>query len=294
MEITKIRPKYCAKDKVQIMFSNAYPQVICSKDGYLYFRDSTKTIHKYLDDPLKESMPYYNEPSSDYHATHLLKYNHIYLKSTTNRNMVSNPRNNGSILTFLYCAKLNKGAVVAEAFLEDFVKEDEEQTIIMTKDELEKFLYDTSNIDLKCILDPFEIVYLKYKDDTSLLKKSFIDLSDSGIIDTYNQFKRGYFIGYSYPSPGLHFKDISEVKPFKIIPRPSITGNRPKPLIISISNDIITVRRCTIEYVATNQFKVTYNETIISADKLHEMLSKSFKGVLFAAEPHFLRAKKTQ
>jgi len=89
MEVVIIKSKYCTNDKVQIMFSNAPNQIICSRDGYLYLRDGEITIHRYLEDDERKKMPYHDRPSSTKHANHLLKFNQLYAKFTQYREMES-------------------------------------------------------------------------------------------------------------------------------------------------------------------------------------------------------------
>jgi len=79
MQINTIRPKYCTPEKVQIMYSNAPKQFILSRDGLLYLKNGNTIIHRYLDDPIRASMPYSEHPCSAEHASHLLKYGEIYL-----------------------------------------------------------------------------------------------------------------------------------------------------------------------------------------------------------------------
>lgn len=189
MEIDKIKKKYCANDKVQLMFSNPR-QIILSKDGYLYLREQGITIHRYLTDPVRKKMPYKNKPSSRDHATHLFEYDKIYAKFTAYRDMCARfPLEDLYSLTFLYFIRAENGeAFCAEFDLEDF-KAEKETSQILSKAGLEKFLYDLDGVDAKCIFEyPVGIRYAKHKrESTVITNDSFLNLSDEGIIDSYNR-----------------------------------------------------------------------------------------------------------
>lgn len=189
MTINKIDKKYCADGKVQVMFSNAPSQIIFSKDGYLYLREKDVTIHRYLTDPVRDVMPYRNNPSSSNHATHLFEHDKIYAKFTRYRNMARGgyPEDSYS-LTFLYFVRAENGeAICAELKPEDFKKE-EEITKILSKEELEKFLYELNDEESKCIFEYFGgIQYVRHTRETIAIKNDkFLNLSDNEIVKRYN------------------------------------------------------------------------------------------------------------
>lgn len=189
MDINKIKRKYCTNDKVQVMFSNAPSQIILSKDGYLYLRESDVTIHRYLTDPVRKEMPYRNNPSSSNHATHLFEYDKIYAKFTRYRNMgIGYYPEDSYSLTFLYFVRAENGeALCAEISLRDFEKE-EETSQKLSKAELEKFLYDLNGTQAKCIFEWFGgIQYVKHtKEVVGIANDNFLNLSDEEIIRRYN------------------------------------------------------------------------------------------------------------
>ena len=137
MENSKVKRMYCTDDKVQVMFSNAPNQIICSKDGYLYLRDGDLTIHRYLQDPIRKTMPYGNMPSSAKHASHFLKYGQVYVKFTSSRPMgsVFACCDGGYELTFLYATKTKNGEAILSEWAvfdgEDFYQSPKSKTKIM-------------------------------------------------------------------------------------------------------------------------------------------------------------------
>ena len=185
MDTNKIKSKYCANDKVQLMLSNAPNQIICSKDGFLYLRDKDLTIHKYLSDPQRKKMPFHKEYLSKWHATHLFKYNQIYVKFTKYQ-QYSSPLPKKYTLSFLYFYKVGKGeAVVAEMYLHDFPKEN--RVITFKENVLEDYLFDSSVFEQfdhckgKYIFDwTNDIKYAKSSvEDIIINNTSFKDLLDT-------------------------------------------------------------------------------------------------------------------
>ena len=192
MELNKIASKYCTAEKVQLMLSNAPRQIILSKDGYVYLREKDITVHRYLEDPVREKMPFKDNPSSKDHATHLFEYNKVYAKFTRYRGMKERyPFGDSYSLTFLYFIKAKDGgAICAEMHLGDFKEEENEETSLkMTRTELEKFLYSTDEVKSKCIFDWFSgMKYIKHNNERiGICNFDFIDLSEQGIINLYNR-----------------------------------------------------------------------------------------------------------
>lgn len=206
MDVHKIKSKYCTDEKVQVMFSNADNQIICSKDGYLYLRDGDITIHRYLTDPLRDKMPYKNKPSSNIHANHLLKYEQFYAKFTKSRNMRFGFDLNGSYsFTFLYFIRRNKKeAICAEIGLREFDSEEEELKNLSLI-EVEEFLYNAEGLNGKYVFDWFRgIEYIKCNKEQVSIDKHFIDFSDEAIIEKYNKEK--------YPDPWFLFGSAERQK----------------------------------------------------------------------------------
>lgn len=155
MNIYKIKKKYCTKNKVQVMFSNAPSQIILSKDGYIYLREQDIIIHRYLIDPVRKEMPYHNNPLDSIRATHLFEYDKLYAKFTKYREMNKFFRfENSYSLTFLYFVRAENGeALMAEIDFKDFKKE-KETSQKFSKIELEKFLYEfDAKTQAKCLFE---------------------------------------------------------------------------------------------------------------------------------------------
>ncbi len=300
-EVKKIKSKYCTKDKVQIMFSNATRQIICSKDGYLYLRDGDdcEVVHKYLDDPIRRKMPYKNKPSSEYHATHLLKYNQIYAKFTNRRAMNPNHFSLMSSLgyhfTFLYMIKnKKKEAIFVELTLDEFEAK-EEIFENLTKKDVQDFLYKATGFDGKYVFERYRgIQYAKsYKEKVSI-KENFIDLSDEAIIDKYNKIK------YSEPImlvPGFNreeirkineeqkAKTIDDVKEFKMTESTSWFGNCTCYMLI-VKGDEMYVYEFDIIYVSKNCFKIISKTRNIRISKEMEQEILKMRDIEYTTDPN--------
>jgi len=192
MEIFKIRKKYCTDDKVQLMLSNSPQQIICSADGYAFLRDSELILHKYIEDKQRFKLPYHDKPISESHVNHLFEYNKLYIKATSDRNMVGgySLASDSLTITFLYFIKLKDGdALCAEIPLSHFKSMLNKKVQYFTAKELEDFLYNVKGTTAKIICDGMEIKYAKHKNEELFIDKSFIDITEKGIVSAYNHFK---------------------------------------------------------------------------------------------------------
>lgn len=265
MEVTRIKSKYCTNNKVQIMFSNAPNQIICSRDGYLYLRDREVTIHRYLEDEQRKKMPYRKHPSSDKHANHLLKFDQLYAKFTEYREMTS-ALSIGPMyytLSFLYAKKYKGGAIFAEMMLADFAQ-GEDDIRIMTKEEIEEFLYDISNVRGKYIVDlNRSLIYAKSDLEEICIKNPFLDLSEQGIIQKFNAMDQ--LIPYvSHDSIGKEIKKIGKRKVENIgeVPEFCLMDHfygSVKPILLIIKEKGITAYRFEITFISPNCYKVKKN-----------------------------------
>lgn len=278
MENTKIKKMYCTDDKVQVMFSNASSQIICSKDGYLYLRDGDLTLHRYLEDPARKTMPYGNTPSSQKHASHFLKYGQVYVKFTSSRTMgsVFACCDGGYTLTFLYATKTITGEVILSEWAvfdgEDFYQNPTSKTKIMNKEELEEFLYGTSGLTGKYIFTFNRgIKYANSVNEEHVIKKVFIDLSDDAIIKLYNIMKRPISLfGNNTQESEDDATTIDEVKEF------SITGNGwNNPVMVTITDSKITFYEFEITYCSKDCYRVNLNKVKVKPDmlKIHFSIS---------------------
>ena len=267
MTINKISKKYCTNDKVQVMFSNASSQVILSKDGYLYLREGDLTLHRYLTDSTRKEMPYRNTPSSNNHATHLFEYDKVYAKFTRYRNM----GNRGSFLedsyslTFLYFVKLESGeALCAELNVKGFEAE-EETTQILSKTELEQFLYGLNDEDAKCIFEWFAgIQYVKHsKEGIFLSKPTFLSLSDEDIVKKYNnKHEPMYCLIFDDDLRKKKMSDeswkvhsIDEVKDFVLTYHGALLSNF-SPMLLVIKSDDMYVYDFKVTFLKKDCFEV--------------------------------------
>jgi len=296
MEVHKIKAKYCKDNKVQVMFSNAAKQIICSKDGYLYLRDGDNTIHRYLDDSTRNKMPFKRKPSSSYHATHLFEYDKIYAKFTSNRNMGNSFLvNDGSyVFTFLYFIKnSNNEAICAEFHLSDFKKEEQEITLYTAK-ELEEFLYKIRNVDGKCIFKYWEgIQYAKFKNEPYSIDRGFLDISDSGIIQKYNSdngmFKVSLFDEElrkkQLAERSWEVSTIDEVKKVNLTERGGFILSSDMPLLLVIDGDSMSVYEFSVTYCKKDCFEVrsTKREILIT----RENIIKNSTNSEYTREPDF-------
>ena len=288
MENLKIKKKYCTDDKVQVAFSNAPSQIICSKDGYLYLRDGDITLHRYLEDPTRLTMPYCDNPSSNRHTLHLLKYGQLYVKFTSFRPMGSIYAccDGGYVLTFLYAIKTIAGKVVLSEWTvfdgEDYYQKPTSTTEFMNREQLEDFLYGTSEIIGKYIFT-FNggIKYAKSVNEEFIVQKDFIDLSDDAIVNLYNIMKRPISLF------GEHLEDneddastIDEVKEF------CITGTGfYNPVMVTITDSQVTFYEFEITYCSKDCYRVDLNEVKVNPDiiKIHSSISKA----KYPPEPNF-------
>lgn len=199
--VAKIKSKYCKGNKVQLMLATG-SQVIASNDGILYLKESgidTPTIYKYEDDAYSRNMPFWKKPVTKYRITHLFKTDKLYTKFTSKRAIGPSFYDNDCYhLTFLMFKELPKGeALVCEIDDSDFKENVKEETITMTKSELEKFLYGISDCEFKLIANWFSGMKFVYsKKDNILKNENYIKLDDKSIIDEYNESKRPFTIFY--------------------------------------------------------------------------------------------------
>ena len=284
MEIHKIKKMYCKDDKVQVMFSNAPSQIIFSESGYLYLRKGKLTIHAYLNDPVRNKMPYKNNPSSSNHATHLFEYDKTYVKFTSDRAMGGSFKYHDSYsLTFLHFIRAENGeAILAEASLTDFELE-EEKKAILSKEKLKKFLYDVDGVDAKAIFEWFSgIMYFSHiNEDIGIFNKNFLDLSDEEIIERYNR-KNEPLILFNEEERERKMKErawevhsIDEVKEFVLTRHGMFTDYYPMLLVVKGNN--IVVYDFEVTFLERDRFRLsikkrnislTYNDILREANNL--------------------------
>ena len=268
MKCLKIAKKYCTSDKVQVMFSNARSQIICSKDGYLYLRDGDVILHRYLEDDTRGLMPFSSYPSSSRHTSHLLKYNQTYIKFTSSRPMgsVFAICDGGYELTFLYATKAITGEVILAEWSvfdgEDFYQKPTEITKYMTRKQLEEFLYGTSGLIGKYIFsfNDFSggIKYAWSANEEHFVKKNFIDLPDE-------------------------VEDVSKVEHVKEF---CITGSGfVEPAMVTITDSEVTLYVFSITYCSKDHYKVELQKVKVKPNK-HEIRSLISKAK-YPPEPTF-------
>lgn len=275
MEINKIKKKYCTDDKVQVMFSNAPSQIICSKDGYLYLRVGDVIIHRYLTDPIRQKMPYRNHPSSKNHATHLFKYNQIYAKFTRYRNMntecILYPEESYS-LTFLYFVRAENGeALCAELSLEDFTL-GEEEVKVFSSSELKDYLYNIENVDAKCIFEwSTGIQFVGHKREKhSFINNDFLDISDEEIVRKYNLKNEPMYCMIldekkrqeAMQDKSWQVHSIEEVKDFVLTHHGFL--EQYSPMILVIDGDAMYVYDFRVTFCEKDCFKVASRKRTIT------------------------------
>ena len=201
MDTNRIKSKYCTADKVQMMFSNAPHQIICSKDGYLFLRDKDVCIHRYLKDHQRKNMPY-SRPTSKWHTTHLFNCGQVYVKFTSDRamNECIFHDSDGFVLSFVYFHKLNNGeAVVCEFYLSE-CKQEQETEVLMNREELIKWLYDVSEVKGKYIFDYMCGIQYAKSPLEEISISQFLDLSNEAIVKWHNVTKEHIRLFDYFPS----------------------------------------------------------------------------------------------
>lgn len=293
MEFTKIRAKYCTDEKVQIMLSNANRQIIFSQDGFLYLRDNSVLTHKYLDDPIRTQMPFKDHPSSDNHATHLFKYNQIYVKHTSNRDMRYPDTFSGFFtLSFLYLIGLKNGnAVFAEAELEHF-KSVSKKTKIMDTNEIKNFLFDISNCNTKCVLDSLHgIKFAKSSNETVLVDNYSHTFEEQNIVKAYNGYMRpNYLFTYHTEEAAKNLaKTIEDVKPFNMLyqNRNYLLATTASIYVVEIIDTHVVVYKVDISFISPDKFEVNIEKFNIHSSCFIESLPSDLKRLAFSDEPVF-------
>jgi len=262
MQINTIRPKYCTPEKVQIMYSNAPKQFILSRDGLLYLKNGNTIIHRYLDDPIRASMPYSEHPCSAEHASHLLKYGEIYVKFTSERSMTKNYSSGKYSLAFVYCYKNSEDkTILAEISLEDLLNTEvsKEKAELLTREQLKDFLYTVSSLKAKCIVHSYKgCMYLRSSNDSLMLDSAFLDLSDEGIAE----LSRGTFLTH--------------------------TGYlKSQPYLITISDNQIEVFSLLITYIGHEKFGVITRSFKIDESKIQGIIGERRQIPTYPYEPNF-------
>ena len=296
MEITRIRKKYCVDGKVQIMFSNAPSQVILSSDGFIYLRDGDTTIHRYLADPIRKKMPYKNMPSSKDHATHLFEYDKLYAKFTSYRNMGRGySMEDCHTLTFLYFVRTENGEALCAEFRYSDFKSDDEIEEIMSKEDLERFLYDLtlSEADAKCILDwQSGMKYVRHKKEAiCLTRENFLPLDDASIIAKAN--------AHNEPIYSLIFDDelrkkkmedkswmvhsVDEIHDLYLTHRGMLGGYNPVQLVIR--GNKMYLHDFEVVFVGPGKFKLRNKRYVIEMS-YNEILKRAHN-VEYSMEPDF-------
>lgn len=296
MEISRIRKKYCKDNKVQVMFSNAPNQVILSKEGYLYYRDNETTIHRYLDDPVRNKMPFKNHPASAGHATHLFNYNQIYAKFTRYRSMgYSYGFEDSYSLTFLYFVRAENGeALCAEFGLGDF-ESSKDINFVYTKKELEHFLYklQDSDADAKCIFEWFGgMKYVKHRKEMFQLDNTpYLELDDEKIVKKYNIDKRPIY-GLIFDSAmrekaksdtSWMANSIDDIHDFTITNHGALHSHSPMQLVIQ--GDTMYVYDFEVIFKEKDMFEVKSKRRTIRIN--HHTLFNNAKNIEYTSEPKF-------
>lgn len=275
MDISKIKKKYCTDNKVQVMFSNAPSQIICSKDGYLYLRHGDLTIHRYLSDPQRKMMPYKNHPTSKDHASHLLKYDQVYVKFTRFREMGNalSLEADTFTLSFLYFKKDITGEAICSEMLISDLESEPESVEIMNKQEVEKFLYDISDVTGKYIFESmYGIRYASSKNEEITIKR-FLDLSDDSIIKSYNNSIRPFkIVNYSKEcknepeDESYKVSSIDEVKEFTITHSGIFSEHN--PIMVVINEQEVIAYKFKIIYCGKDSYKLEKKKIKILPENL--------------------------
>lgn len=192
MDIFRIASKYCSDEKVQLMLSNAPHQIICSVDGYVFFREDEVTVHRYLDDKIRNKMPYRNKPMSDNHVNHLFEYDKLYIKITSDRNMGRGFCLSSGCYSFnlMYFTRCENGDAIGSEIPMSYFKFKDKKVKYYTTEQLNDFLRGLNGLKCKIIYeDQFGIRYAKHINEDLFIDNKFIDISEAGIIDNYNKEK---------------------------------------------------------------------------------------------------------
>lgn len=244
MKVFRVDSKFCTDNQVQITLNQAPTQLICSKDGYLFYKFDDLTVHRYLTNSERLKMPHCYKPSSDWHAHHLFKFNQPYIFFTPydTQYVPYNFIEDTYHVRFLYFTKLPNGDAAYTNITRFEVPN--KACELMSLDEVKSFLYDISDPSIigKYIVDwNTGITYAKSKNET-LMVDNFIDLSYESILSNYNRI---------YGEKGK-ISSIDDVPPHNITP--CSLGYHPG--LIILSEDSIDVYLFTITFCAKDQFKV--------------------------------------
>lgn len=243
MKICKIESTFCKDDQVQITFNNAPTQLICSKDGYLYYRFNDLTIHRYVTNPRRFNMKHSHPPFSHKHATHFFKFNQPYIFFTPydTPDVSYNFTEDTYHMRFLYFTKLPNGDVIyAETSSYEFQSK---ETKIMTLEEVKKFLYDTEGVDGKYIVDWNYGVKYAATPHESIILNNYVDLSYESIVKHYNDIQK--IVGHKTVD------SIDEIKE-ALITTPSLGYN---PMLVTISGTDILITSFSITCHGRDNFK---------------------------------------
>ncbi|MBE5813407.1 MAG: hypothetical protein E7314_07195 [Clostridiales bacterium] len=270
MDVSKINYKYCTKDKVQITLNNAYNQLICSKDGYLFYKFDDLTLHRYCIERERFSLPNHDPAFSNLHANHLFKFNQPYVFFT--------PYNTSHVpysfvddtyhVRFLYFVKLPNGDV---AYLDttDFDSSNTE-TKMMTLEELNSFLFDITDVCGKYIIDwNTGVKYAKSKNEILMVDK-YPAYCYETILQNYNKFEARRNPSFK---PVSNINDVGE----HVLTVASLGYN---PLLVTISEDKISTYIFKITFCGPDKFKVDLRFGDVTFDE--NAIAKRAKNLLYS------------
>ncbi len=263
MEIFKIPYIFSTKTQLKIPIVEQH-NLICSKDGFLYFCYNSILLNRYLINAEKNKLPSYN-----HYDAQLLKYNQLYFAVYRAMDPYSVYK-----LNFYYCIKTKSHKNLFVKYeLSDF-KKTEKFSKHFTRQSLEDFLFNTDNIYGKYIIDATNnlvyslnkgIIYAKSNSEDICINHNF-DFSDEAIIKQFNELNN---------NDKNNAQSIDEVDEFTLsYDLQILTKSTSKFIMIEIAKDYIYAYNFTITFCHKNNFKVDIIRTSIIPD-VDEILSNT-------------------
>lgn len=256
-----LHKRFCLKDKfvrLDIPISQK-KQLICSKDGYLFLKTDEHLIHKYMSDEILFQLPIHPSPITDTHATHLFKYNTIYIDFS---DYIGKSELMGWKLpqvNFYYLYKSKRNSILLTLNFSDF-KEYETTSLKMTRSELENFLYNVSNANGKYLHTWLDgIQYANSPNETITIDNKPFDFSNKGIVKKYS---------YNHK-----ISSIYEIPKFDVTSS-GYFGTQ-KPILFEFQDDKVIIYIITAYFICRGEFEVVLKKQIISPQIIENLVTSS-------------------
>jgi len=293
MHLYLLPTSHLVDDKIYLELPYLDNRLICSNEGFLYFKNLDISVHKYL---LRQSKDEPTYPlTCDKLVPHLFEYNKIYLNYEVQKTGID-------FTSFYYFTKTSKKEILfAEIYLQEIINYCKEklgpkqETRTLSRDELESFLYNISEDKSKYIIHPSKgLKYVHHPTETISIQEKLLDLSDDGILSLYNKRIEsmrlfGQICARKNSSNFTKADSIENVPSFPVSPQGylGIANN-----LFIISKHSIAVSELDIAFISKGLFKLKTSEILVTEALIRDMMVSCFSDVQKYKKPVTSKNKK--